>query len=109
VWVVNAEHDPLYADFEQQVEERRREIEAAEGVMHVLPQTVGDRPRKLGHLLGQSPVHPFPHKGDGFAHVADHDLQFGMPVEHAAKDHAQEMDRCFYVPAPAGTREDAGH
>jgi len=37
--------------------------------------------------------------------VADYDLQFGKAVEYAAEDEANDVNRSFDVPAPAGARE----
>ena len=38
--------------------------------------------------------------GGPLAHVADHDLQFQEAVEHAAGNHADDMDGSLDVPVP---------
>src|SRR5215510_3248879 len=49
VRVINREHDSRNADLEQQIEERRCKIEAAEGVVHVLTQIGTKGTRELRH------------------------------------------------------------
>ena len=34
--------------------------------------------------------------------MPDHDLQFGIPIEYPAQDHANDMNPGLDVPAPAG-------
>ena len=45
-------------------------------------------------------VEALEHTGKSFAEMADDDLQ--VAVEHAAEDEADDVDRGFDVPAPAG-------
>jgi len=109
VGVVDREHDALGADFEQQAEERRREIEAAEGVVHVLPQVIAERALQLGQRRLKIAVEPRQHEGQAFAQMADHDLQFRIAVEHAAQDQAKNVNGGLDVPAPARGREHPAH
>ena len=36
IWVVRGKHNPVDTDLKHQVEERRREVESAERVVHIL-------------------------------------------------------------------------
>src|SRR5262245_38872037 len=109
VRVINREHDSRNADLEQQIEERRCKIEAAEGVVHVLTQIGTKGTRELRHLSRHVLVESRQHKRNAFAQVANDDLQFRIAIEHASQNHANEMDTGFDVPAPACARKHRGH
>ncbi len=106
--VIGGEHDPVDAHLKQQIEEGRREIEAAEGVVDVLAQIGADRSLKPGDGRRHD-VHARLHEGERFAHVPHQELQFRKPVERAAQDNAQHVDRGFDVPAPSSVGEHEAH
>src|SRR6187455_2208187 len=53
VGIVRGEHDPICTDLEQEVEERGRPVEAAEGVVDVLPEVRADWTVQAGQLRRQ--------------------------------------------------------
>src|SRR5262245_51938370 len=105
VGIVYREHDARRADLQKQVLERGREIKAAERVVHILSQIGLDRLAELGHFYRQISGQPRQHEWDAFAQMSDDDLKLGIAVEHAAKDHADEMDGRLDMPTPTGCRE----
>ena len=76
--------------------------------MDVFAQIGGDRPLQLGNRRRHD-VEPPEHAGKPLAEMADDDLQLREAVEHAAKDQADDVNRGFDVPAPAGAREHIAH
>src|SRR5208282_1267537 len=105
--MVGREHDPLDADFKQQVEDDRCEIEAAEGVVNIVSKIGADRTIEFCHRHLQV-IEPLQHEGERLAHMTDHDLQFRISIEYSAEDKANDMNRGFDVPAPARAREHGG-
>jgi len=66
-----------------------------------LPQIGGDRPLELGDR-GRHDAEALEHAGKPFAEMTDDDLQLWKAVEYAAEDEANDVNRGFDVPAPAG-------
>ena len=97
--MVCREQDAIDAHLEQQVEKGRSEIEAAKCVVNIFSKIRADGATGLRHSYGHH-VESLQHKREGFAHVADYDLQLWKLVEYSAEDHAKDVDRGFDVPAP---------
>src|ERR1700733_12340216 len=97
--MIGREHDPIDAYFEQEIQECRGEVEAAEGVVDILAEIEADRMLKVGHGHGHN-IEPLQHERQAFAHVPNHDLQFGISIEDSTKNETDDMDRGLDVPSP---------
>src|SRR5262249_43366389 len=62
--------------------------------------------------LQEHPSHSFEpgqHEGQRLAQVPNHDLELRIPVEGAAKDHPNNVERSVDVPAPARSGQQISH